>query len=66
MLPYEQTTLLQLIHTDNKVLNKVMTVMAALCTEMSALVHEAQTKFYPALMLYGEGGRCCGNITKKV
>ncbi|XP_052261533.1 WASH complex subunit 4-like isoform X2 [Dreissena polymorpha] len=54
-LPYEQTTLLQLIKTDNKVLNKIMTVLAALCCEMCALKHEAETKFYNALMFYGEG-----------
>jgi len=55
ILPYEQTSLLQLIHTDNKILNKVLTVLGALCSEMDALKHEAQTKFYSALLLYGEG-----------
>lgn len=54
-LPYEQTTLLQLIRTDNKILNKVVTVLAALCSEMDALIHEAKSKFYNALLLYGEG-----------
>merc|ERR1719483_167487 len=53
ILPYEQTSLLQLIHTDNKILNKVLTVLGALCSEMDALKHEAQTKFYSALLLYG-------------
>ncbi|KAH3860384.1 hypothetical protein DPMN_023282 [Dreissena polymorpha] len=38
--PCRQTTLLQLIKTDNK---------------MCALKHEAETKFYNALMFYGEG-----------
>nr|KAG5706407.1 hypothetical protein BaRGS_033168 [Batillaria attramentaria] len=55
VLPYEQTTLLQLIRTDNKILNKVLTVLAALCCEMDALKHEAETKFYGALLFYGEG-----------
>uniref|UniRef100_A0A8C1TFK4 WASH complex subunit 4 n=1 Tax=Cyprinus carpio TaxID=7962 RepID=A0A8C1TFK4_CYPCA len=31
LLPYEQSSLLELIKTDNKVLNKVITVYAALC-----------------------------------
>ena len=56
-MPYEQTSLLQLIKTDNKVLNKVITVVSALCCEMNALKHEAETKFYPALLFYGEGGK---------
>lgn len=47
--------MLQLIKTDNKVLNKIMTVLAALCCEMHALKHEAETKLYNALMFYGEG-----------
>ncbi|CAL1541419.1 unnamed protein product [Lymnaea stagnalis] len=55
IVPYEQTTLLQLIHTDNRILNKVLTVLAALCAEIDALKHEATTKFYNALLLYGEG-----------
>ncbi|XP_070557659.1 WASH complex subunit 4-like isoform X2 [Ptychodera flava] len=55
-LPYEQTSLLDLIKTDNKVLNKVITVLASLCCETDNLKHEAETKFYHALMLYGEGG----------
>ena len=57
LLPYEQTHLLQLIRTDNKIFNKIITVLAALCCEMQSLKHEAETKFYPALLLYGEGGR---------
>lgn len=57
ILPYEQTSLLQLIRTDNKILNKVLTVLAALCSEMDALKYEASTKFYNALLLYGEGGQ---------
>ena len=56
-LPYEQTTMLQLIKTDNKILNKIITVLASLCGELQALKHEAETKFYNALMYYGEGGR---------
>jgi len=55
-LPYENATLFQLVNTDNKVFNKVMTVLAALCGEMNQLTHEAETRLYSALMCYGEGG----------
>ncbi len=54
-LPCEQTVLLNLIKTDNRILNKVLTVLGALCVELSALKHEAETKFYNALLFYGEG-----------
>ncbi|XP_066997257.2 WASH complex subunit 4 isoform X3 [Anabrus simplex] len=53
--PYEQTTLLQLIDTDNKVLNKVLTVFATLCAEAKYLEHEAKTRFYDTILFYGEG-----------
>ncbi|XP_054885135.1 WASH complex subunit 4 isoform X1 [Poeciliopsis prolifica] len=55
LLPYEQTSLLELIKTDNKVLNKVVTVYAALCGEVKKLKYEAETKFYNGLLFYGEG-----------
>jgi len=54
--PCERTTLLQLIDTDNKNLNKVLTVLAALCSEMELLWHEAEERFYSALLYYDEGG----------
>uniref|UniRef100_A0A8C2WX21 WASH complex subunit 4 n=1 Tax=Cyclopterus lumpus TaxID=8103 RepID=A0A8C2WX21_CYCLU len=40
LLPYEQSSLLELIKTDNKVLNKVITVYAALCSEVKKLKYE--------------------------
>ncbi|TRY86275.1 hypothetical protein DNTS_009307 [Danionella cerebrum] len=55
LLPYEQSSLLELIKTDNKVLNKVITVYAALCCEVKKLKFEAETKFYNGLLYYGEG-----------
>ncbi|XP_056000960.1 WASH complex subunit 4-like isoform X5 [Ostrea edulis] len=55
LLPYEQTSLLQLIKTDNKIFNKIITVLASLCSEMSSLKHEAENKFFNALIFYGEG-----------
>lgn len=62
LLPYEQTSLLQLIKTDNKIFNKIITVLASLCSEMKALQHEAESKFFNALIFYGEGGELlnCG------
>ncbi|KAJ8262124.1 hypothetical protein GJAV_G00162500 [Gymnothorax javanicus] len=55
LVPYEQSSLLELIKTENKVLNKVITVFAALCSEIKKLKHEAETKFYNGLLYYGEG-----------
>ncbi|XP_075894005.1 WASH complex subunit 4 [Nelusetta ayraudi] len=55
LLPYEQSSVLELIKTDNKVLNKVITVYAALCSEVKKLKYEAETKFYNGLLYYGEG-----------
>uniref|UniRef100_A0A8B9LXH7 WASH complex subunit 4 N-terminal domain-containing protein n=1 Tax=Accipiter nisus TaxID=211598 RepID=A0A8B9LXH7_9AVES len=57
LLPYEQSSLLELIKTENKVLNKVITVYAALCCEIKKLKYEAETKFYNGLLFYGEGGK---------
>ena len=54
-VPYEQASLLQLIKTDNKVLNKIVTVFAALCCEMDFLVKEGEVKYFWGLLLYGEG-----------
>ncbi|OXB69309.1 hypothetical protein ASZ78_015709 [Callipepla squamata] len=55
LLPYEQSSLLELIKTENKVLNKVITVYAALCCEIKKLKYEAEMKFYNGLLFYGEG-----------
>ncbi|XP_014635938.1 PREDICTED: WASH complex subunit 7 isoform X2 [Ceratotherium simum simum] len=55
LLPYEHSSLLELIKTENKVLNKVITVYAALCCEIKKLKYEAETKFYNGLLFYGEG-----------
>ncbi|KAG0442672.1 hypothetical protein HPB47_015636 [Ixodes persulcatus] len=61
-LPYEKTTLLELISTDNKILNKVITVLAALCVEAEHLCHEAKTRFHSALLFYGEGSLASNNV----
>eukprot|EP00794_Sanderia_malayensis_P006146 gene6146-6852_t len=54
-LPCEQSKILELVKTDNKVFNKVIIVLAALCSEIQELKHEAETKFYAPLLLYEEG-----------
>ncbi|XP_064632766.1 WASH complex subunit 4-like isoform X2 [Lineus longissimus] len=54
-LPYEQTSLLKLVNTNNKIFNKVITVISSLCCEMNTLKYEAENKFYNALLFYGEG-----------
>ena len=54
-MPYEQASLLQLIKTDNKVLNKIVTVFAALNCEMEFLINEGERKYFNGLLMYGEG-----------
>lgn len=39
-----------------QILNKVVTVFAALCSEIDEHRVKAQTKFYLPLLMYGEGG----------
>jgi WASH complex subunit 7 len=54
-IPYEQGSLLQLVRTDNKVLNKIVTVFAALISEMDILAKEGENKYCWGLLFYGEG-----------
>ena len=54
--PVEQAGPLEVIKTDNKVFNKVMTVFVSLCQEVEDLCAEGKTKFYPPLLLYVCGG----------
>lgn len=55
LIPKEKTTILHLISTDNRVLNKVISVLAVLCCEVDDLCIEARRKYFPALLFYGEG-----------
>jgi len=55
--PTEKISLPDLIRTDNKVLNKVLIALSALCTEIVKLEKEAVTDYYDPLMYYGEGGK---------
>jgi WASH complex subunit 7 len=36
--PYEQSSILELLNTENKLFNKVMLVFASLCSEASQLI----------------------------
>lgn len=56
MMPFEQTSLVQLIPSDNKLVNKVVLALSAVCLEASQLVEEARQQLYPPLLLYGYGG----------
>nr|CAD7399771.1 unnamed protein product [Timema cristinae] len=52
---HEHTTILELINTDNKVLNKVLIVFSTLCAEVKFLVSEVKTKYFDMILFYGEG-----------
>nr|XP_039256887.1 WASH complex subunit 4-like [Styela clava] len=53
--PHERTSLLDLINTENKVLNKIIIALSSLCLEVQHLEKEAKEEFYDALLFYGEG-----------
>ncbi|XP_068215030.1 WASH complex subunit 4 [Palaemon carinicauda] len=63
LMPNENTTLVQLLQCDNKIVNKVVLALSALCSEMSQLVNEARTDLYPAVVLYGSGVEEDGEAT---
>lgn len=58
LIRQEESEVLELVDTDNKVLNKVVSVFAALCMEVRERKEEATSKFYDALLLYGEECDC--------
>ena len=43
-----------MIKTDNELFNKVLTVLAVLCDEISELKITAETNFYPAMIMFGQ------------
>ena len=53
-MPYEQASLIELIRTDNKILNKIVLVFTALCSEIDYLVKEGENKYFISLIYYGE------------
>ena len=54
-MPFEQASLIELVKTDNKLLNKLVIVYSALCCEMSLLINEGENKYITALLYYAEG-----------
>lgn len=47
--------MLDLIDTDNKVLNKVLIVFSTLCLEVRSLDEELSTQYLERILYYGEG-----------
>lgn len=54
--PYEQTKIVELTKSDNKLFNKILLVFASLSSEMKRLTDEANTRFAPPFMAFGEDG----------
>ena len=52
--PAEKVDVQDLIRTDNELFNKVLTVFAVLCDEISELKVTAEANFYPALIMFGQ------------
>lgn len=65
LTPFEQPSLVQLIPSNNKLVNKVVLALSALCLEATELVEEAQTHLYPPLVLYGNAVGEEGEATGK-
>lgn len=54
--PYEQIeTTQELINSENKIIDKVLTVFCTLCNEVTYLENEAKTKYLDAISYYGSG-----------
>ncbi|KDO19274.1 hypothetical protein SPRG_21586 [Saprolegnia parasitica CBS 223.65] len=52
--PAERVDVQDLIRTDNELFNKVLTVFAVLCDEISELKVTVEDNFYPALIMFGQ------------
>nr|CCA26974.1 KIAA1033 putative [Albugo laibachii Nc14] len=52
--PAERVDVQELINTDNELFNKVLTVFAVLCDEISELKVTVENTFYPALSMFGQ------------
>uniref|UniRef100_A0A1B6CFX9 WASH complex subunit 4 N-terminal domain-containing protein n=1 Tax=Clastoptera arizonana TaxID=38151 RepID=A0A1B6CFX9_9HEMI len=57
--PKENTSVLELIDTDNKVLNKILIVFTTLCLEVDSLETEGKQKYLNEILYYGEGYEFC-------
>uniref|UniRef100_A0A914WZS6 WASH complex subunit 4 N-terminal domain-containing protein n=1 Tax=Plectus sambesii TaxID=2011161 RepID=A0A914WZS6_9BILA len=53
-VPTESASLSELVRSGNDVIDKTLVVLASLCSEVDSLKAEAECKFYPALLAYGE------------
>lgn len=53
--PDEEISVLDIIDTDNKVLNKVLIVFSTLCLEVRSLEQELATQYLEQILYYGEG-----------
>jgi len=54
---YEQTSLIELVRTDNKLFNKIIMVFASLCLEIDQLKTQAKTKIIPVFLAFGCNGK---------
>ncbi|KAJ0405316.1 hypothetical protein P43SY_001075 [Pythium insidiosum] len=52
--PAERVDVQDMIKTDNELFNKVLTVFAVLCDEISELKVTVEDNFYPALIMFGQ------------
>ncbi|KAK6627560.1 hypothetical protein RUM44_010038 [Polyplax serrata] len=50
----ERVDVLNLVNTDNKILNKIVVVLATLCLEVRERKDEAHSKYYNGLLRFGE------------
>lgn len=57
MAPFEQVSLVGLVRSENKLVNKVVLALSAVCLEASQLTEEARASLFPPLNLYGNGGK---------
>lgn len=53
--PEENISLLQLVHSDNKLLSRILASLASLCSEINFMVDEAKNKYFTKFIFYGEG-----------
>ncbi|KAK4296222.1 hypothetical protein Pmani_031273 [Petrolisthes manimaculis] len=53
--PFEQVSLIGLVRSENKFVNKIVLALSAVCQEASQLTEEARTNLCPPLILYGTG-----------
>ena len=55
-MPCENLSLSNLVHSENKNVNKVIITFSSIVLEMDNLINEAKSNLYYPLLLYGEPG----------